>query len=157
MCVYVCVCVYRYTQCSVEDQGSGIGLALVKQIAEANGGTVMLDSEYNSGALEHGPGSRFVAVLSLAEATAPGATVVSSGAIQLSGSDDVLVRLRGPYRVLIVDDDNMIRLVLRRLMTEVGFDGRLINEAKNGEAAIAALRGEPNKYDLITMDNASVL
>ena len=137
-----------YTQCGVEDQGTGIGLALVKQIAEANGGTVELDPEYTSGSSTHGPGARFVAVLSLAEA--PAAAVVAA-----TNADEIVAPLRGPYRVLIVDDAPMFRLVVRRYLVQIGIADWRIDEAVNGEACLALLAHDPHKYDLITMDNVS--
>ena len=66
------------------DKGSGLGLTIVRQIAEAHGGQVQLLSE-------PGRGSTFVLWLPIAAGThAPGARPANSGEIDMSGLEGLL-------------------------------------------------------------------
>jgi PAS domain S-box-containing protein len=49
----------KYVQLSTQIQGSGIGLALTKQLVEAMHGSIIIDENYQSGLPGH-PGTRFV-------------------------------------------------------------------------------------------------
>jgi PAS domain S-box-containing protein len=110
--------------------GTGLGLAIVKALVEQHGGAVAATSQL-------GEGSTFTVTLPVDAASAPDrASRLSSAA---TGSP-------GP-KVLVVDDDDDVRLVLRRHLERAGYQ---VREAADGEAAVlAALQEMPN---LITMD-----
>jgi CheY-like chemotaxis protein len=64
----------KFTQLHAHDKGTGIGLALCREIADAMGGTIEVDTAYTSGNSTLGPGARFVLYLPLM----PAAEVSSS-------------------------------------------------------------------------------
>lgn len=53
-------------------------------------------------------------------------------------------------RLLIVEDDDATRLVCARFFRKLGLPGLLVDEARNGEEAIAALERE--RYDAVLSD-----
>lgn len=54
---------------------------------------------------------------------------------------------RGPRRVLVVDDDDGVRRVLRRVVEQIGC---AVDTASNGQEALEQLRAQP--YDLVITD-----
>ena len=111
--------------------GLGIGLALVKGLTEAHGGTVEVHSE------GIGRGSAFVVRLPVARGT---------GAEEHSPSDGVVTS--GPRRkVLVVDDNRDGAASLAMLLTEMGNDTRTAHDGIEGVE-----QAEEFRPDLIVLD-----
>lgn len=53
-------------------------------------------------------------------------------------------------KILIVDDFSTMRRIVRNLLIELGFSGALIQEADDGDSAIAMLRQQ--SFDLVVTD-----
>lgn len=53
-------------------------------------------------------------------------------------------------KILVVDDFSTMRRIVRNLLVELGFSNPLIQEADDGEGAIAMLRTQP--FDLVVTD-----
>ena len=125
----------QYEQLSAAPgQGTGLGLALCRQMVEQMGGTIHLDPQ-------HPAGARFVARLPLEVVPAPPPHVA-----EVEGT---LVRLRGPYTALVVDDDPLVRTMLRRTLLAVGLAS--VDEAASGDACLREC--ERGAYDLLVVDH----
>lgn len=53
------------------------------------------------------------------------------------------------YRILVVDDEAKIRLLIRKYAE---FEGHAVTEAENGMEAVNLCRQDPDKFDIIIMD-----
>jgi Response regulator containing CheY-like receiver, AAA-type ATPase, and DNA-binding domains len=53
-------------------------------------------------------------------------------------------------KILVVDDFSTMRRIVRNLLVELGFTNTLIQEAEDGNAALALLRSQP--IDLVVTD-----
>ncbi len=53
-------------------------------------------------------------------------------------------------KILVVDDFSTMRRIVRNLLVELGFSGALIQEADDGENALAMLRS--TSFDLVVTD-----
>ena len=107
-------------------KGAGLGLSIVRRLVDQMHGTLALESE-------PGRGTCFRIELPSAIALAPSA-----------GADDAALRGR---RVLVVDDDPDIAQLLEVLLSDLGFDVRLLDDA---EAALdGAMREAP---DILLVD-----
>src|SRR4051794_9949249 len=135
-------------------EGSGIGLALVEQVAVLHGGRVSVDSRA-------GTGSTFRMVLPLtsdaaeaagADGGAPSSAAASAYAEEamrwITGGDAAVPRAgaRGRPRVVFADDNPDMRDYVRRLL-ETEFD---VRAAPDGRAALELLLAEP--ADLVLAD-----
>jgi len=69
----------KFTQLHAHDNGTGLGLALCREISEAMGGSITVDTSYTSGSA-HGPGARFVVQLPLPPCSEPQASTKASRA-----------------------------------------------------------------------------
>jgi PAS domain S-box-containing protein len=115
--------------------GSGLGLSIVKGIAEAMGGAV---------AIESAPGRGTVARVTLPlSSLAPAADRAAR-----QGAAPSLAALRG-LRVLAADDNEINRLVLSQMLDALGVEARV--EA-SGEALLEARTTE--SFDVILLDIA---
>jgi len=113
-----------------KSQGTGIGLAVVKELAEVMNGRVLLESR-------SGEGSRFTVVLPRRSSTdrRSAATSVRPGT------------RGGGRRILVVEDEGVNRLYLRSLLERDGYE---VDEAANGLEAVSVVRN--GDFDLILMD-----
>jgi signal transduction histidine kinase/ActR/RegA family two-component response regulator len=113
-------------------KGTGLGLATVHGIIEQSGGRVTLDSE-------PGRGTTFYIRLPVhggeVAASAPAALQQPSG-------------VGGTETILLVDDNEELRRVVKRMLTRAGYD---VVEASNGAAALAHLDRGGN-VDLVLSD-----
>jgi two-component system chemotaxis response regulator CheY len=66
------------------------------------------------------------------------------------GGVQVETGLNKNMKILVVDDFSTMRRIVRNLLVELGFSNPLIQEADDGENAIAMLRAQP--FDLVVTD-----
>jgi PAS domain S-box-containing protein len=112
--------------------GTGLGLAIVKQLVEAQGGSILVESEVDKG-------STFRFVLGFKKAN--GQTVLDNDITELVDND-----IKG-VKVLVVEDVELNQLLMRTLLDDFGFECDI---ADNGKIAVEKL--EKNKYDIVLMD-----
>jgi PAS domain S-box-containing protein len=111
--------------------GSGLGLSIVKRLADLMGGRITVESEL-------GKGSKF-------SFTAP----FGLAPRVLVPAKQVVLSLAG-YRVLVVDDNHINRLIVREMISGCGAD---VSEAESGEHALAALlQAGQRAYHIILLD-----
>lgn len=110
-------------------EGRGIGLALVKAVAERHGGTVRAEGQ-------PGQGATFAVSWPAAQAVplAPAPVPSAGGA---------------PLRVLLVDDDALVVGTLRNMLAR---DGHAVTSASGGRAGIEAARSAQPPFDLVICD-----
>jgi PAS domain S-box-containing protein len=143
-------------------EGSGIGLALVQELAKLNGGAVRVESKPGEGTTftvslpfgkDHLPADRVGARRSLASTAMPSETYLDEALHWLpeakeAGSfpPDAAPGAGKRPRVLLADDNADMRDYVRRLLSP-GFEVELVAD---GEAALEAVRERPP--DLILSD-----
>jgi signal transduction histidine kinase/CheY-like chemotaxis protein len=110
-------------------QGSGLGLALSRDLATHMGGSLVVDSVL-------GQGSRFTCLLPLVEAE-----------VLVAEPTKALRQLPAGLRVLVVDDNAINRLVAQRLLDH---SGCAVEVAVDGRAAIETLGR--HEFDVVLMD-----
>lgn len=110
-------------------QGSGLGLALSRDLATHMGGSLAVDSVL-------GQGSRFTCLLPLVEA-----------ATSVAEPTTAMRQLPAGLRVLVVDDNAINRLVAQRLLDH---SGCAVEVAVDGRAAIETLGR--HEFDVVLMD-----
>ncbi|MBC3916602.1 response regulator [Undibacterium sp. CY18W] len=122
-------------------QGTGLGLALVKRMAELHGGSVTLDSEPNRG-------STFTVLLPL-RSVAQVEAISGSTPIPVSASSAPApsIETEGKLLALVIEDDDQAAEVLRLQLESEGF--RIVR-ATSAESALAL--AEKECPDLITLD-----
>jgi PAS domain S-box-containing protein len=127
-----------FTQASSESTrrygGTGLGLTIVKDLAELQGGSVQVHSE-------EGHGSEFTVLLPV--------TRVSTNAVKEMNNALVQLTNPGQYKILVVEDHLLNQQLALNLMTSFGFKTAL---AGNGQEAITQLTQPGNAFDLVLMD-----
>jgi CheY-like chemotaxis protein len=111
-------------------QGTGLGLSIALGIAEAHGGTLAL--------ADAGRGACF-------RLTLPAAELRTSG--EAREVQAATVKVASGQRALVADDEQPVRLLLRRLLTRRGF---AVDLAVDGQMAAKLL--DQSHYDLVMCD-----
>ena len=109
-------------------EGTGLGLTLVRKLAELHGGSVALESE-------PGKGSRFIVTLPRAATTA------------LKLAEETEVDRRGYCRALIIEDDPTSASILKSYLAELGLSSVL--HLRGEKSVEMVLRDRP---DVILLD-----
>jgi CheY-like chemotaxis protein len=111
------------------EKGTGLGLTISRQFVQLMGGTLEVSSEL-------GTGTRFRLVLPVEPVGVSEMTSLVAQEEPTAG----IVPDRPDYRVLIVEDVEENRLVLKRLMENVGFEVRLANDGAQAVEAFQSWR-----------------
>lgn len=122
-------------------QGTGLGMAITKNLVDMMDGTIVVASE-------KGVGTEFTITLTFAVLDETGHAFGndSSGAV---GARNLGESLRGS-RILLVDDNLLNREIGVTLLQDAGF---CVDAATNGQEAIDMLReSAPDTYQLVLMD-----
>ncbi len=122
------------TEATKEIQGTGLGMAITKNIVDLMGGTISVESEL-------GKGSTFTVDIELAVAEGPA-----------DGTDEDFWLKHGVTRVLVVDDDEDICAEISELMYDTGV---IVDYATSGKRAIEMVSESGEKgesYDIVLLD-----
>jgi signal transduction histidine kinase len=124
--------------------GLGIGLTLVRRLAELHGGTVQAESEGD------GQGSTFVVRLPAILAPDDAANDASDGharGLAAGNGNGHIQRFHDARRVLLVDDNHDSREMYRAVLRANGHD---VREAADGEHALAMVQA--SEFDVAFID-----
>jgi CheY-like chemotaxis protein len=119
--------------------GTGLGLTIVKQLVELQGGTICVNSE-------EGIGATFGFVLSFDKQNAEEQITVVNTA-ELFQETPFKKNTAEKIKVLVVEDIALNQLLIKIILLDFGYD---VTIAANGKIAIENLQA--NKYDIILMD-----
>ena len=115
-----------------QGKGTGLGLSTVYGIVKQSGGSIWVYSEI-------GLGTTFKLYFPIAE---PGGSTTERSSFTPAGA--------GSERILVVDDEDAIRHLVRRLLTNAGYE---VVEASSGREAVARVRDEEAPpIDLVLTD-----
>ena len=116
--------------------GTGLGLTITKKLLNIMGGSIEVTSKKNEG-------STFVVHLPLK-------IVKKDSEPKHSTSDEFIVKAKGEYRILLVEDIDVNRMLAETILTESGF---LVESVADGSDAVEAVKTRPaGYYDLVLMD-----
>lgn len=116
-------------------KGTGLGLSIAYSVVTEHRGWMEVESEV-------GRGSQFHVFL---PRTKPPAAVVET-AVEVPPPE---AALEGHERILIVDDDEMVRLVVRAVLNYRGYQ---VAEAADGEEAVSKYLEAQPRFDLVLLD-----
>ncbi len=118
-------------------QGTGLGMAIVKHLVDAMGGTIVAESEVGKGST-----MTMTIPMELHELTDQEEQKI------LESEGDQEVSLEGK-RVLLVEDILINREIARMILEE---QKMIVEEAENGQEAVDAFLDHPDRFDVILMD-----
>lgn len=120
------------TSMTKEIQGTGLGMAITKNIVDLMGGTISVKSKINSG-------SEFVVELELAES-------------ENINQDENFCKNHNINRVLVVDDDKDILEDVKLLMEEAGVDTEIAQSGKKAIQMVKKKEKSGEKFDIVLLD-----
>ena len=120
-------------------QGTGLGMAITKNIVDMMGGTITVDSE-------EGKGTEFIINLRFAVCTE---TAISENTAEGTENKENTGSFYGK-KVLLVEDNELNREIAECILEENGF---IVDTAEDGQEAVTKMQNaEAGQYDLILMD-----
>ncbi len=128
-------------------EGTGLGMAIVKKIVDATGGSIEVTSEQNRGTTFT---YRFDLKLLEADKREKFKTAIHNKDKEEYSLEELTGYFEGK-RILLVEDNEFNRTIAEELLQSVGF---AIETAEDGHIAVAKVQEAPeeNYYDVILMD-----
>ena len=121
-------------------QGTGLGMAITKNIVDMMGGTIEVESQ-------KGVGTEFIIRLELRLQAEAG--VANEDGTKQHGHADGVAEFAGK-RLLLAEDNELNREIACMLLSKYGF---VIDTAENGQEAVDLVAASaPDYYDLVLMD-----
>lgn len=123
-----------------QGKGTGLGLSTVYGIVKQSGGFIFADNAQNpDGTIK---GARFTIYLPVHHATEEELRAAAAG------PEEVVRQWSGGGRILLVEDEDMVRAVAERALTRHGYT---VVTASDGEEGVAAIR-DGGDFDLVVSD-----
>jgi two-component system cell cycle sensor histidine kinase/response regulator CckA len=117
-----------------EDSHSGLGLAVAFSVVRKHGGHIVIDSE---------PGVSTTVTIYLPAAEAPRAEGAQEDAVEMR---------RGHGRVLVMDDEEMVRSVLTKILERFGYEAAFASEGMEAIEAYREALESGTPFDAVIMD-----
>jgi len=111
-------------------KGTGLGLASVYGTVKSHNGSIECYSEI-------GKGTTFKLYLPIIE---------RNGTKHRHNQDNII---RGTGRILLADDEQLVRNVTKDILTELGYT---VTEVTNGHECVNCYKAHPGKFDLVILD-----
>ncbi len=135
---------FRQTSAAVGQEGTGLGLTLARQLIEAHGGTMDLQSEV-------GHGSRFGVVLPLGQGARTARAEVPVEAVTAADATPVAIA-DGRRLVLTIEDDASAAELLRVYLEEAGYRTAIAPDGRTGIELATTLRPAAIILDILLPD-----
>lgn len=124
----------------VRRSGTGLGLTVARQLAQAMGGDVVYDST-------HGPGATFVFTMRWQAPMVSESEMTSTSGLDETSALPAPTPVRSAWPVLVVEDNPVNALVAQGMLEQLGWASEW---AQDGEQALASLM--QHRYALVLMD-----
>ncbi len=117
-------------------EGTGLGLTITKHLVELMGGSLRVESKPNSG-------SQFIARIPfpIVSTTLVETTALASKPMRAN------IELLAPVRIMVVDDNDIVRRYFAAILNEFGIENVLVNNGKDAIDYCAK-----HSFDLVLMD-----
>jgi signal transduction histidine kinase/CheY-like chemotaxis protein len=135
---------FRQASAAAGQEGTGLGLTLARQLIEAHGGTMDLESEV-------GRGSRFGVVLPLGQGARPAEAEAGAEVAPAPGGSAVPIA-EGQRLVLAIEDDPSAAELLRVYLEEAGYATAVAADGQTGIERATTLRPAAIILDILLPD-----
>ena len=121
------------TEAKREIQGTGLGMAITKQIVDLMGGTITVKSK-------RGEGSEFIVEIELAKV------------VHKNENPKQFWQDHGIKKMLVVDDEEDVCVEVKELMSDTGVEVDYATSGKVALEKITAMHNGETKYDIVILD-----
>jgi signal transduction histidine kinase len=125
-------------QSTAGEKSTGLGLMISAKIVHAHGGTIGVNSEAGKGASFH------FDIPVMMQENSPQTGLIKVNETELEKKTD---SLQATARILIVEDDKLAQLVMKKMLKNIGFEAAIVN---NGKEAVDYV--SKNNVDVVLMD-----
>ena len=121
------------TDAKREIQGTGLGMAITKQIVDLMGGTIIVNSK-------RGEGSEFIVEIELAKV------------VQKHDTSNKFWKEHDIRKMLVVDDEEDVCIEVKELMSDTGVEVEYVTSGQQAIDKVKAMKEGKVKYDIVLLD-----